>query len=158
MNVDRRKFVCIAAAGSLPLAGCGGGGDGGDDGEGSPTGTETGNQTPTPSADEVVEIDSTFEPPRISVDVGTTVMWDNTDMVAHTVTNAQFHDVAESWSFDEQVSPRGSVRRTFDSAGVYEYYCTIHGEDQMCGAVLVGDVSLEASLPCEDDGTATEQS
>lgn len=152
MRLDRRQFLWTTAAATLSVAGCGGDGDGGGGGSPTETGTETEVETPTSSADTVVEIDSAFDPVRISVETGTTVMWDNTDMVAHTVTNAQFHDTAESWSFDRDVEPQGGTRHTFDSAGVYEYYCTIHGKDQMCGAVLVGDASLDGSLPCEDDG------
>jgi hypothetical protein len=38
---------------------------------------------------------------------------------------------------------------TFESAGVYEYYCSIHGQGRMCGVVLVGGATKPGPLPCE---------
>ncbi|MFB6217674.1 MAG: plastocyanin/azurin family copper-binding protein [Halobacteriaceae archaeon] len=60
--------------------------------------------------------------------------------------------MAERWSMDATVESGETVSHTFDSAGVYEYYCTIHGSGTMCGVVLVGDVTYDGSLPCQDDG------
>ncbi|PSP90456.1 hypothetical protein BRC90_00610 [Halobacteriales archaeon QS_4_69_34] len=97
-----------------------------------------------------------FDPVRASVDPGTTVEWPNEDGFAHTVTSSQFHDAAASWEFDERVPAGESVSHTFESSGVFEYYCTVHGESQMCGVVLVGDASLDASLPCEGGGTTDD--
>lgn len=91
-----------------------------------------------------------FDPMRLSIDAGTTVTWTNEDSYGHDVTAAQFHDKAEDWNFAEDLPPGESVSHTFDSADVYEYYCTIHGKGTMCGAVIVGDSSLTAALPCED--------
>jgi plastocyanin len=148
MPFTRRGFLGIAVAGSVGLAGCGsdGGGDGGG-GDESPT---------TPSATRsgtVVEMRSTsFDPLRASVEPGTTVEWVNEDGFDHDVTAEQFHDVAADWDFSEALAAGESTTYTFEEAGVYEYYCTIHGEENMCGAVLVGDVSLDQSLPCEDGG------
>jgi plastocyanin len=94
-------------------------------------------------------VDTSFKPMQASVEPGTTVEWVNQDSFGHDVTSAQFHDAATQWDFASDVSPGGSVTYTFDSEGVYEYYCTIHGKDSMCGVVLVGDVSLDEELPCE---------
>ncbi|MFB6112483.1 MAG: plastocyanin/azurin family copper-binding protein [Halodesulfurarchaeum sp.] len=93
--------------------------------------------------------DTSFDPVRLSVEPGTTVTWSNTDPYGHDVTSAQFHDSATDWSFSRTLPPGGTVSHTFDSSGVYEYYCTVHGRSTMCGVVMVGDVSLEKSLPCE---------
>ncbi|WP_227356061.1 cupredoxin domain-containing protein [Haladaptatus salinisoli] len=91
----------------------------------------------------------TFDPVKNAVTPGTTVVWKNTSSVDHDVTSVQFHDTAEKWSFSTQtLRPDDSVVYTFDDAGIYEYFCSLHGEE-MCGAILVGDVSLDASLPCE---------
>ncbi len=90
-----------------------------------------------------------FQPSKADVEAGATVEWVNEDSFPHTVTSAQVHDTAASWQFDERVSGGGTVTHTFEDPGVYEYYCTIHGKESMCGAVLVGDAALDASLPCD---------
>lgn len=111
----------------------------------------------TVAAQATVEMENTaFVPKRLSVEPGTTVEWVNRDGYAHDVQSAQFHDTAASWDhYSGDLEQGDTTTFTFDSAGVYEYYCTIHGRSTMCGAVLVGDVSLDQSLPCEesdDDG------
>ncbi|MFB6169059.1 MAG: plastocyanin/azurin family copper-binding protein, partial [Haloferacaceae archaeon] len=78
----------------------------------------------------------------------------NRDGYPHDVKSATFHDTAAAWDYESSDLGQGdTATHTFDEAGVYEYYCTIHGRNTMCGAVLVGDVSLDATLPCEDDGS-----
>lgn len=111
----------------------------------------------TATATATVEMENTaFVPNRLSIDPGTTVEWVNRDRFGHDVQSAQFHDTAASWDhYSGTLGEDDTTEYTFESAGVYEYYCTIHGENTMCGAVLVGDVSLDQSLPCEesdDDG------
>ena len=126
-----------------------------------PPSTETATRTETPTAtatpDQGVEgadttieaVDISFDPLRASVGVGTTVGWVNRDGVAHTVTSARFHEKARSWEKDVQIGSGETTTHTFEEAGVYEYYCKIHGRETQCGAVLVGDVTLEEDLPCE---------
>lgn len=138
----RRRLLAAVAAGATPLvAGC----LGDDDADpASPTDTAG-------SATVAMQGSNVFDPVRVSVPVGGTVTWENETVgtyADHTVTSTQFHDVAADWEMDETLGSRGSTSRTFDAAGVYEYYCTIHGEG-MCGAVLVGDATLDAALPCE---------
>lgn len=122
------------------------------------TATETATPTETPTATEANEalVEATgndqFVPTRVSIAIGGTVTWENTATGYyddHTVTSARFHDKAKQWSMDQRFSGGETLSHTFDAEGVYEYYCTIHGKDTMCGAVLVGDVSLDKSLPCE---------
>lgn len=102
-----------------------------------------------PSMRTVEMIDTTFDPERVSVEPGTTVRWVNQDSYGHDVTAAKFHDSAADWSFSETLGGGESTTYTFEDAGIYEYYCTIHGESNMCGVVLVGDVTLDQDLPCE---------
>lgn len=120
----------------------------------SPTMTPTPSPSPEQQKGSIVEaINIEFNPVRLSVDPGTTVEWVNKESGAyatsHTVTSATFHDKATQWSFDQRIAPDERVSNTFEEAGVYEYLCSIHGKTSMCGVVLVGDVSLEANLPCE---------
>jgi len=159
--MHRRKFLAGTVAVSTSLvAGCGGSGNGNGDSDGG-DGDESGGGTTTPAtngdasgnADVTVEMVSTsFEPVEVSVDVGDTVRWVNNDSFGHDVTSEQFTSDAATWELSEAVSGGGSVTHTFDSSGVYEYYCTIHGKTSMCGVVLVGDVSYEGTLPCQNGG------
>lgn len=152
LGMKRRRFIGAAlATASTPLvAGCGSGG--GDDDGGGNGGEPTENQTTTVAGPEdLVRISgSTYDPMRLSVEPGAEVTWRNDDPYSHTITADQFHDKAADWSRDERISSNGGqATHTFEEAGVYEYYCSIHGKSEMCGVVLVGDVSLDASLPCE---------
>lgn len=163
----RRTFLTGTAAALTPaLAGCGGGGDGngeangnGDetttDDDGMMTTTDDGGMTTTePPSELTVELTaSTFDPVQARVAVGGTVEWVNRDGYGHDVTSAQYSESAASWDYSESLSGGESVSRTFDSAGVYEYYCTIHGEGTMCGVVVVGDGTYDGSLPCQDGGS-----
>lgn len=98
-------------------------------------------------------VNTAFSPLKLEVSTGTTVTWTNEDSVTHTVIAAQFHSQAEDWSFESASIQAGqSTTYTFDSAGIYEYYCDVHGESSMCGAILVGGASLAESLPCENGG------
>lgn len=93
--------------------------------------------------------DGTFVPTRLSVSPGITVVWQNEDSADHRVVSVQFDDTAAYWQFRSQSLRSGdSVVYTFDSEGVYEYFCRIHGKG-MCGAILVGDVTFDQSLPSE---------
>lgn len=97
----------------------------------------------------VAMVNTAFDPVRLEIDPGTTVEWVNEDSFGHDVVSTQFNDAAEQWDFETDVGSGQSASYTFESAGVYEYYCSIHGETSMCGAVVVGDASLGGSLPCE---------
>lgn len=95
--------------------------------------------------------DGEFDPRRLSVPVETAVVWRNGDTADHRIVSGQFHGPAEDWHFRSQSLRQGdSVVYSFDTEGVYEYFCRIQGES-MCGTILVGDVNLTRSLPCEDE-------
>src|SRR5207249_8843485 len=77
-------------------------------------------QTP-PGATEVQIVDDAFSPKNVTVPVGAIVVWTRTGSHPHTVT-------ADDGSFDSGLL-RGTdqFQRTFDAAGVYAYYCDVHG-------------------------------
>lgn len=138
MTVTRRRLLQVAAGTTVALAGCTNqnGGDG---------------QSAADDSDGVVTMANTaFEPVRTAVDTGTTVEWVNEDSVDHTVTSTQFHDAAADWDLDAGVPAGERITQTFEESGVYQFYCSNHGQSSMCGAVLVGDASLDAAMPCED--------
>lgn len=117
-----------------------------------PTETRTPTQSATPtSATESVAIEGfAFSPLRLSVGVGTTVTWTNHDSATHDVTSAEFTAQASAWDYySGTMGTNDTASYTFAEPGAYEYYCAIHGSSSMCGVVIVGDASHDASLPCE---------
>ena len=61
-----------------------------------------------------------FNPAQLSVAVGTTVTWTNTDAVSHTSTSD-----ANAWN-SGTVAPGGQFSFTFPTAGTFSYHCAIH--------------------------------
>ncbi len=71
----------------------------------------------------------TFKPATITVSVGTTVTWTNRDDMPHTV-------VAEDRSFrSNALDTDETFSHTFNSAGTFVYFCSIH--TSMVGKVIV---------------------
>lgn len=82
---------------------------------------------------EVTMTPSTFEPAMITIAVGTTVTWINTDSLVHTVTSGTRGSA--TGSFDVTLSPGEVFSHVFDEAGTFEYHCTLH--PGMDGTVIV---------------------
>ena len=72
-----------------------------------------------------------YSPNPAVVAVGSTVMWMNTDSVAHTATSS-----TGVWD-SGVIAPGGSFSRVFSATGTYPYFCTIHGAAAMSGTVVV---------------------
>ena len=87
--------------------------------------------TDQPSAANVaVKIDNfVFGPPSLTVPVGTTVTWTNSDDIPHTSVSTDGLFKSKVLDTDEKFS------FTFTKAGTYPYYCTIH--PKMTGKVVV---------------------
>ena len=87
-------------------------------------------RTTAPAANAEVKIDNfSFGPETLTVPVGTTVTWTNRDDIPHTVVStdgvfkSKVRDTDEKFSF------------TFDKAGTYPYYCSVH--PKMTGKIVV---------------------
>jgi len=77
-----------------------------------------------------------FVPSTVTIEVGDTVTWDNTDTAAHTATGGNPTD-GPSGVFDSSlIMAGGSYSVTLDIAGTYPYYCMVH--PWMTGIVTVG--------------------
>ena len=129
-NPSRRATRLLAAAvpALLLLGACGG--DGGTDGG---AGTGAGAGSAAGSAPEVVVDLVAFMPETIEVRAGSTVTWRQRDAGAHTVTSGTVQQGGAGVTqqpdgrFDSgQVAPGGTFERTFDQAGTYPYFCTLH--------------------------------
>jgi len=82
-------------------------------------------------AEEVtVKIDNfTFDPPRLTVKPGTTVIWRNEDDIPHAIAAANLAFKSKALDTDD------SYAFTFKDAGTYEYFCSLH--PHMVGTVVV---------------------
>ena len=77
-----------------------------------------------------VTIDNfSFSPTTLTVPTGTQVTWINRDDVPHTVVSTDNKFKSQALDTDEEFS------FTFESAGTYEYYCSVH--PKMKGKIIV---------------------
>ena len=84
---------------------------------------------PTSGTQDVAIDNFSFSPASAPVSVGTTVRWTNRDDVPHTV-------VSTDHAFKSPVlDTDGQFSRRFDTAGRYQYFCSIH--PKMTGEVVV---------------------
>jgi plastocyanin len=126
----KKLLVLLIACLALTLAACGDDDD--DDGGGSSAGTTPTEQTDTgtsqkPAGGETVTVDIpeiAFDPAEVTVKVGTTVKWTNSDDLPHTVTK----EGGPGPDFDSgDLDPgSGEFEQTFDQKGTVDYVCTIH--------------------------------
>ena len=77
----------------------------------------------------VVVDNFSFAPATATVPVGTTVTWTNRDEIPHNVVSPEQKFKSRVLDSDETFS------HTFDVAGTYQYYCSIH--PRMTGQVVV---------------------
>lgn len=100
--------------------------------------------TPAPTAPprpvppgRLVIADFAFRPATITVQPGTTLVWQNTGIAPHTVTS-------RAGLFDSRIIPSGGTySHTFATPGTFPYLCTIHPD--MTATVLVPEP--DGSLP-----------
>jgi plastocyanin len=116
MTATRIARLLVATGLAVSLAGCGGGA--GAAVEASPVATTA------------VELPKSYKfvPAAIVVPVGAAVTWTNRDDFTHDVT------LAEATSLT--MRPGESVSHTFESAGTFDYMCSLHPKD-MRGRVVV---------------------
>jgi plastocyanin len=88
----------------------------------------------------------TFTPDTVTIEVGQTVQWENTSLLAHSVTgdpskatiegSAQLPEGANP--FDSgMMDPKETFEHTFKKAGTYKYFCIPHEGAKMYGWVIV---------------------
>jgi plastocyanin len=93
--------------------------------------------TPVPSGSNTVLIPNGaylgngngFNPATLTVPAGTTVMWGNNDITAHTTTSD-----AGLWNSND-IGAGGTFTFKLDNPGTYKYHCTIHSF--MNGTIVV---------------------
>jgi plastocyanin len=95
---------------------------------------------PAGAEDSVVKIDNfTFNPQRVTVKAGTTVTWTNHDDIPHIVASSTKAFKSKTLDTDDKFS------FTFTTAGVYEYFCSLH--PHMTGTIVVEEVTGSNTAP-----------
>ena len=81
--------------------------------------------------------DKFFVPDPLTVSVGTAVTWTNDDSTLHTVTSGSPEGgVVPGTQFDSSYLAAGKTFiHSFESAGTFDYYCTLH--PHMTGRIIV---------------------
>jgi plastocyanin len=83
------------------------------------------------AAETMVDISGfAFQPGTVTIKVGDTVTWTNSDTTAHTATSTD-----DPALFDGEMAPGESFSFTFTEAGSFDYFCEIH--PTMEGTVVV---------------------
>ena len=89
--------------------------------------------------------DSQYIPNSMNVIAGNTVVWENEDTTVHTVTSGIPAD-HDSVFASGAMEPGETFRFTFDTTGVYQYFCTYH-PDSMRGIIhVVEDTTLTEEI------------
>lgn len=130
----RRTALAAAGLGLIALTACGGG--------------ETMGEAPdepSTASGPVVKMPLTqFDPAMISIKVGETLTWENSNDIGHTLVQGTYEvDSAgqrtsekDDGTFTLDVKKKGdTVTHTYATAGTFTYYCTIH--KAMNGTVTV---------------------
>lgn len=75
-----------------------------------------------------------FVPGTITINVGDSVTWQNSDPIAHTTTSGSSGVPNGTWD-SGLLNPSGGFTRTFSTAGSYDYFCGVHSF--MTGKIIV---------------------
>jgi plastocyanin len=89
-----------------------------------------GSALPKNAKTEVVIDHFTFSPKTVTVPVGATVIWTNQDNVQHVVVSAD-----NRFKKSPQLKSGQRFSNTFETAGTYAYFCSIH--PRMTGTIVV---------------------
>lgn len=71
-----------------------------------------------------------FSPSTLTIKVGETVTWTNNDSTSHTVTSDSGNELSSG-----SISPSQTYSHTFNTAGTFDYHCSIHSS--MKGKIIV---------------------
>ncbi len=76
-----------------------------------------------------------YDPDAITITKGTTVVWENTDSVVHTVSSGNLQDGSNGIFDSGMINAGESFKFTFNDPGKQEYFCMVH--PWMTGSVTV---------------------
>ena len=79
--------------------------------------------------------DGCFIPSMVTLDVGSEVIWENSDTAAHTITSGTPMEGPDGVFDSSLIMAGSSFSHTFEEAGTYDYFCMVH--PWMQGMVMV---------------------
>jgi len=81
-----------------------------------------GNQNGDNQTGNIIEISNfAFVPSEITIKSGETVTWTNNDSTPHTITSDSGNELDSG-----SISPGQTYSHTFNTAGTFDYHCSIH--------------------------------
>ena len=93
-------------------------------------------------------VDNQFDPSTVTVSAGATITWVNNGANNHTATGSGFDT--------GQVAPGASASVTLDTAGTYDYICSVHGAS-MSGSIVVMAAEGGGDDDAADDDSSTAE-
>lgn len=90
---------------------------------------------PTRGENEVWILATSFDPPELTVAVGTTVEWTNKDNTIHDITSGMPTHPADDFTPSPPLKSNETYAMAFRKAGRFPYYCTVH--PQKIGVIIV---------------------
>lgn len=97
-----------------------------------------GSHPPLLAADHTVGMEGwEFDPAKLTIQVGDTVVWHNNDDTAHDIAFEMERDGVPTIDKPQKVRMTEKWTMTFDEPGVYKYTCKIHRKYDMNGVVVV---------------------
>lgn len=99
---------------------------------------------------------TTFTPVSVSLAVGDTVRWTNTDSIIHTTTSGTTGTPDYVWD-SGVLAARGSYEFTFNAPGRFAYVCTIHAGQTGMVEVATNAIAVAASLAASQTTVSTGQ-
>lgn len=118
------------------------------------TGCASGDSSAVEETSDISLRDNQFAPRNIHADAGATVTWTNEDETRHTVTSA-----SDNWTKDSEVDGGEETTHTFEESGVYDVYCSFHGDADLSGMSMkvgIGDATIESPLGSGSDGSGSD--
>lgn len=137
--MNRRRFLATAASASaVAIAGCGG---------------ESREPVDPDDIVETIAVTDAFEPQEVHVETGEAVEWRNDRENRMELASTDL-DGARSWSLGREVGAGETTAYLFENSGVYAYHDKFYSKYNRCGAVAVGDATVEdiPTLFCQEGG------
>ena len=107
--------------------------------------TATVTNAPGSSTPGCEDTNSCFIPNPVTIAMGGTVTWENTDTAAHTITSGTAADGPDGVFDSSLMMANGpSFSHIFDTAGTYPYHCMVH--PWMTGTVIVTGTAVEEEI------------
>src|SRR5438552_7391909 len=101
------------------------------DGRARPVPSVTGEPATREEMKQIVIDNFTFDPPKLTISVGTKVTWVNQDEVPHTATSTAKPRHFQSGTLDTE----DKFSHRFTAPGTYDYFCAVH--PKMTGQIIV---------------------